>query len=224
MNCGAEPSMFGPRLLPVLLIACGFAALTGLTFAVGDPPVDAVDLKVLLLFRHPSDLLYPLGPSWLESSVRDLTNLGGPALISLVTACACALFLVAGRRGYALWLLSAVLGAFLISSGMKLWLARPGPAFLPHAVPTDPVAFPSGHATSAAATYLTVGVLAARDQARRRVRVLIWTLAGLLTLAIGLSRVYLGTHWPTDVLAGWILGTTWALLCWLVATRMERGT
>ena len=210
-------------VLALLPVAGGFVALAWLSLAVRDGGLVGFDREVLLLFRDPADPLYPLGPRWLESSVRDVTNLGGPALISLVTAAAAGLFLLAGRAGDAVWLLAAVVGAFLISLGLKVGIARPGPAFLPHSVPTDPVAFPSGHATSAAATYLTLGVLAARGQARARARVYLRSLGVLLTLAIGLSRVYLGTHWPTDVLAGWILGASWALSCWLVATRLERG-
>ena len=93
---------------------------------------------------------------------------------------------------------------------------------MPHGVEVYTASFPSGHATGAAATYLTLGALLARFQPQRRLKLYLIGLAATLTVAIGVSRVYLGVHWPTDVLAGWTLGTSWALLCWLVARVLQR--
>ena len=83
--------------------------------------------------------------------------------------------------------------------------------------------FPSGHATMAAVTYLTLGVLLARVQKRRRMKLYLLTVALILVLLVGFTRVYLGVHWPTDVLAGWCIGTAWALGCWLIATWLQSG-
>jgi undecaprenyl-diphosphatase len=93
---------------------------------------------------------------------------------------------------------------------------------VPHGTAVYTASFPSGHATGAAATYLTLGALLARFQPRRRLKIYLLALAVLLTVLIGLSRVYLGVHWPSDVLAGWTLGMSWALLCWLVARLLQR--
>ena len=110
----------------------------------------------------------------------------------------------------------------LLSSGLKGLFDRPRPDLVPHAVEVYTMSFPSGHATLSAVTYLTLGALLARVQPRRRVKAYLLGVAVLLAVLIGASRVYLGVHWPTDVLAGWCVGAAWAMLCWTVATWLQR--
>ena len=88
--------------------------------------------------------------------------------------------------------------------------------------PVYTASFPSGHATGSAAAYLTMGALLARFQRQRRLKIYLMSVAVLLTLMIGVSRLYLGVHWPTDVLAGWTLGSCWALMCWTIARQLQR--
>jgi undecaprenyl-diphosphatase len=129
---------------------------------------------------------------------------------------------LARKRGAALLVLASVGGGALLSTLLKLSFERPRPDLVPHAVAVYTASFPSGHAMLSAVTYLTLGTLLARIQPRRRLRAYIVAVAVLLTLLVGTSRVYLGVHWPTDVLAGWCLGAAWAMLCWAVALWLQR--
>ena len=149
--------------------------------------------------------------------MRDITALGGVTVTTLMTLVAAGFLVLSGKRHAALFVVVSIAGAALLSSGIKLGFERPRPDLVPHGVEVYTASFPSGHATGAAATYLTLGALLARFQSRRRLKVYLLSLAVLLTVLIGLSRLYLGVHWPSDVLAGWTLGASWALLCWLVA-------
>ena len=90
---------------------------------------------------------------------------------------------------------------------------------MPHLVDVGDLSFPSGHAMVSAVTYLTLGALLARTQRRRATRIFVMAAGILLAVIIGLSRIYLGVHYPTDVLAGWVAGALWALGCWLVSKR-----
>jgi undecaprenyl-diphosphatase len=96
-------------------------------------------------------------------------------------------------------------------------MERPRPELVSHLVEVQTSSFPSGHATLSAVVYLTIGALLAREQKSRRTRLYVMTVAILMALLIGCSRVYLGVHWPTDVLAGWAIGSGWAMLCWIAA-------
>lgn len=209
-------------LIAILVIAGGAWAFLGLADEIREGEQFRLDRAILLLFRNPADPSDPLGPAWLESAVRDVTALGGTVVVTLVTIAAVGFLFLAGRRGAAGFVLAAILGASLLSFGLKLGIERPRPDLVPHGVVVYTASFPSGHATGSAATYLTLGALLARFQPRRRLKVFILGYAVTLTVLIGLSRLYLGVHWPSDVLAGWTLGACWALLCWLAARWLQR--
>lgn len=176
----------------------------------------------LLLALRTSDPADPIGPAWLEASVVDLSALGGFAVLALLTLLAVGYLLTLKRWGGALLLLAATLSGTAISEGLKVGFNRPRPDLVAHIVETTSMSFPSGHAMLSAVTYLTLGALIARTQKRRRLRAYVLGAAITLTLIIGLSRIYLGVHWPTDVLAGWCLGAAWALACWAAATVIGR--
>jgi undecaprenyl-diphosphatase len=181
-----------------------------------------IDRALLLALRDPQNLADPLGPSWLEEAARDITGLGGYAVLTLVTAAVAIYLLMARKRGAAVLLIAAVVGGTLLSTALKLGFERPRPDLVPHATRIYTASFPSGHAMLSAVTYLTLGALLARVQERRRIKAFLIGLAVTLTLLVGASRVYLGVHWPSDVLAGWCVGAAWAALCWFVALQLQR--
>lgn len=176
----------------------------------------------LLLALRTDDPADPIGPRWLETSVMDISALGGFAVLALVTLFAVGYLLTLNKWRNALMLLVATLGGTAISEGLKMGFNRPRPDLVAHIVETTSMSFPSGHAMLSAVTYLTLGALIARTQEKRSLRGYVLGAAILVTLLIGLSRVYLGVHWPTDVLAGWCLGAAWALICWVAATWLTR--
>ena len=129
---------------------------------------------------------------------------------------------MARQRAAACWILTAVVAGVLLSNVLKLAFERPRPDIVPHAVHVFTTSFPSGHATFSAITYLTLGTLLASFHASLRFKVYFLSLAVLLTLAVGVSRIYLGVHYPTDVLAGWCVGAAWAALCWTIFNWLQR--
>jgi undecaprenyl-diphosphatase len=182
----------------------------------------AFDEAVLRALRNPVDPRDPIGPWWLEAMFRDITALGGTTVLTLITLCAIGYLLIDGKRAAALLVLASVGGGTLVSTLLKDLFARPRPELVAHLVEVRSLSFPSGHAMLSAVTFLTLGALLARVQERRRLKVYLLGVACMLTLLIGASRVYLGVHWPTDVLAGWCAGAAWALLCWLAALWLQR--
>lgn len=188
---------------------------------VGEGETRWFDASLLLALRT-SDPADPIGPRWFEAWVVDLSALGGFAVLGLATLFALGYLLAVRRWIDALMLLAATVGGAAISEGLKLGFNRPRPDLVAHIVETTSMSFPSGHAMLSAATYLTLGALIARTQERQRLRGYVLGAAIVLTLLIGVSRIYLGVHWPTDVLAGWCLGAAWALACWGVATWLTR--
>lgn len=189
---------------------------------VGEGEARGFDETLLMALRT-SDPADPIGPPWFEASVVDITALGGFAVLALIVLLAVGYLGVLRKWGDAALLLGATLGGTAISEGLKVGFARPRPDLVAHIVETTSMSFPSGHAMLSAVTYLTLGALLARTQERKRLRGYILGAAIAITLLIGASRVYLGVHWPTDVLAGWTLGAAWALACWALAAWLGRG-
>lgn len=212
------------RILIVFLVVviCGFAFLKlGSEIMEGDQ--FALDRLILLALRHRTDLAVPVGPGWLQTAMIDVTAIGGVTVLTLLTAIIAGYLIAARRNGTALFLLLAIAGGALASSLLKSGYARPRPDLVAHLVEAHTASFPSGHAMNSAITYLTLGALLARAEKDRRVRVYIITVAILLTVAVGTSRVYLGVHWPSDVLAGWCVGACWAATCSLLARALQRN-
>lgn len=181
-----------------------------------------LDRAILLGLRNPANLADPIGPTWLEEVARDFTGLGGHAVLGLVTLATLAYLVMTGRRATALLVLAAIGGGMVLSAGLKVGFERPRPDLVPHGTRVYTASFPSGHAMLSAITYLTLGALIARTQALRRVKSLFLGLAVSLTVIVGCSRIYLGVHWPSDVLAGWCVGAAWASLCWYAALLLQR--
>jgi undecaprenyl-diphosphatase len=197
----------------------GFMALAD---EVLEGETHALDEAILLALRSATDPSDPLGPGWLEELMRDITALGSTGVLTFITL-AVAGFLALDRKSHAaLFVVVAVGGGMLLSTALKLGFDRPRPDLVPHGSIVYTASFPSGHSMLAAVVYLTLGALLARVQPRFVLKLYLLGLAILLTVAVGTSRVYLGVHWPTDVLAGWAVGAAWALFCWAAALWLQR--
>ncbi len=210
------------------LLALSAVGLFGWLFVmiageVIDGDTMSFDKAILLALRTPGNLADPIGPTWLEESARDFTGLGGHAILGFVTLATIAYLVMTGRRGAA-WLVVVAIGGGMVASALlKVGFERPRPDLVPHEVRVYTASFPSGHAMLSAVTYLTLGALLARLHSSRRVKLFFLGLALVLTVVIGCSRVYLGVHWPSDVLAGWCCGAAWAAACWYAALLLQRG-
>ena len=208
-------------LLAVGGIAAGvwiFAALAG---EVGEGDTQVFDRTVLLALRQPGTLA-PLGPPAVQDAARDITALGGVAVLGLVTMIGAGFLILDGKGNMALFLCGSVVSGLIVGTMLKDIFQRPRPDLVPRAAYVSGASFPSGHSMMSALTYLTLGALLARSHERKRLKAYFLLLAVLLTVAIGVTRVYLGVHWPTDVLAGWTAGAVWASLCWLAARALQR--
>jgi undecaprenyl-diphosphatase len=206
----------------VAAVAGGLWIFFEVAEAVTQEEVRALDRAVLLAMREPSDPANPLGPRWVEEVGRDLTALGGTAVLALVSVAA-ALFLgMAGRPRSVVLLVVAIAGGQLLSLALKWGYGRPRPDLVPHQSYVYTASFPSGHSMMSAVVYLTLGALLARVLPRRRMKLLVILCALGATTLTGVSRVYLGVHWPTDVVAGWAMGASWAVACWLAADVLDR--
>lgn len=209
-------------LISLLVVAGGILVFLGLADEVHEGELERTDREILLLLRHADDPTDPLGPGWVEEAMRDITALGSVVVLTTITLAAALYLVLAGKTRVAWFLLLAVGGGVALAFGIKSGFARPRPDLVPHGARVFSASFPSAHSMLAAVTYLTLGALLASVQPHRRLKVYLIGLAVLVTVAVGFSRVYLGVHWPSDVLAGWALGASWAMLCWAVVLVLQR--
>jgi undecaprenyl-diphosphatase len=180
-----------------------------------------VDRAILLAFRTPGDLRVPIGPEWLREAMVDMTALGGFTVLTLLTAIVAGYLLVDRKPHVAAFTIGAVGGGALVSTFLKWLYARTRPDIVEHLVGVHSASFPSGHAMNSAVAFLTLAVLLARTRTERRVRIYLIGVAIALTLTVGFSRIYLGVHWPSDVMAGWTVGALWAVLCSVAAKALQ---
>jgi undecaprenyl-diphosphatase len=206
----------------VLLIVLGTWGFIGLADEVREGDTQHFDDWAVRSLRRADDPAQPIGPKWLAEVGRDITALGGVAVLSVVTAIVVGYYLILEKWRAALFVLFATLGGLILSSLLKNLFDRPRPQLVPHLSQVYTSSFPSGHSMLAATVYLTLGSLLMRLAPKRRLKFYYLLVAMTLTLLVGLSRVYMGVHYPTDVLAGWTAGLVWALLCWLTARTLQR--
>lgn len=213
------------RELTWLLVGLGscILVLVFLTLAgeVMEGETLAFDKKIVLGFRKADDPSLPIGPAWVTSVLLDLTALGGPTVITLVVLAVVGFLLLQTRYWTAFFIMITAFTGEAVSYAMKSVFARPRPTVVPHLREAFSSSFPSGHAMQSAIIYLTLGAILMRITDSRLTKVYCCTVAMLMTFLVGLSRVWLGVHYPTDVIAGWIVGLFWASLCWLVAQHYE---
>lgn len=179
------------------------------------------DEAVLLAFREESDHDDPIGPRWLEEMARDVTALGGTAVLAFTTVAVTGFFLLQRKWHLGIYVAAAVVTGLVASTLLKAGFDRPRPDLVEHGQAVYTASFPSGHSMLSAVAFLTLGALVAGAQKQRSLRFYILSLAIIVTVAVGISRVYLGVHWPSDVLGGWAAGTGWALSCWAVSQHLR---
>jgi undecaprenyl-diphosphatase len=205
--------------LIVLLAGWAFVALAG---EVTEGETSAFDRAVILSLRNPADLADPIGPPWVEELGRDITALGGVGVLTIVTVAVSVFLWLQGNRRTVALLLVSIGGGRIVSSLLKLAFDRPRPDLVPYGSIVHSTSFPSTHSMMATIAYLTLAILLARVQTSRAVKLYLISLAAFLAVIVGVSRVYLGVHWPTDVIAGWTVGILWAMGTFAVAEALER--
>jgi undecaprenyl-diphosphatase len=204
--------------------ACLFLLLFVLVASeVTEGDTQAFDVRVVQALRNPVDPARPIGPAWLEFSVLDLTALGSVTVLMLLVFGVAGFLVLQSRYQTALFVATTAASGELLSFVLKRVFDRPRPSVVPHLRNVTP-SFPSGHAMESAIVYLTLGAVLMRVAERRPTKIYCLCVAVFLTIVVGLSRVYLGVHYPTDVIAGWTVGFLWAAICWMVAERVERPT
>ena len=206
-------------LIMLASVAGGLFVLQRLTSEVLEGETFRFDEAILLALRRPGELAVPIGPAWLTHAVDDITSLGGVTVLSLLTVLITVYLMLDRRWPIAIFVFSSVLTGWLASTTLKILVARPRPDIVPHLVEVSDLSFPSGHAMVSAVTYLTLGALLARTQRYRSTRIFVMGAGVFLAVIVGLSRIYLGVHYPTDVFAGWCAGALWALGCWLISKQ-----
>lgn len=180
------------------------------------------DKRMLAGLRKADNPAQPIGPRWLEMAAFDITALGGPTVLGMTVLAVVGFLVLHGLYRNAAFVFLASVGGWLLNDLLKELFARPRPAVVPHLRQVMSLSFPSGHALTSAAVFLTLGALLMRVAQSRLVRFYCMFIAITATLLVGATRVYLGVHYPTDVLAGWLIGTSWALFCWLLERSLER--
>jgi undecaprenyl-diphosphatase len=175
------------------------------------------DEGLILMLRRPGDITRPVGPHWLAMAVTDLTGLGSIAILTVVVLGAVGLLVARKRSREAAMLFCASGSGLILLNILKVVFGRPRPPVAMHVVEVGNSSFPSGHAMLSAIVYLSLAMVFARGAEGESEGRFAVAAGVLVTLMVGVSRVYLGVHWPTDVIAGWALGAAWAMLWSLIA-------
>jgi undecaprenyl-diphosphatase len=212
-----------PLLVAQLVLMAAGAIFLAITVAVLMGETQAADEWMILALRSHGDLGTAIGPAWLTEAVITITTLGNNLTLVASVLLGVAWFHFRGDRNALRMILLVGIGGLLIMLVLKLSVGRPRPDVAPWLATADPWSFPSGHAMMTMAIFVALAVLVGRGIQHRRIRNILILAAIALSIAAGLTRVFLGVHYPSDVLAGWVLGIAWLAACWLWEARGRRG-
>ncbi|MEX2270354.1 MAG: phosphatase PAP2 family protein [Vicinamibacterales bacterium] len=209
-------------LAGALLVAIAGIVFLAVAGVVMEGDTQKLDEAIVQWFRRADDPGLPRGPAWLREVGIDITALGSSVVLLLLVLAVSGFLWIHRQRRLVLLLLVSTAGGFMINALMKAVFARPRPSVVPHLREVFTPSFPSGHAALSAIVYLTIGVLLFEVVQGRTARLYCLGVAMAATGLVGFSRVYLGVHYPSDVLAGWVTGVAWAATCWVAVQYIER--
>jgi undecaprenyl-diphosphatase len=213
--------IFSPifREIGILLALLVVVAGTWIFLEIADEIIEGGTQKFDLMAL---EILRAYHPPWLSPVLRDITSLGSLSVLFLVTASVAGFLLLQRDFRHMIFIIvSTGFGALLVIL-LKTVFARQRPdILLPVLLKETTPGFPSGHATMAAVVYLSIAAVLSRVEHSQKVRVYTILLAVLLTFLVGMTRVCLGVHYITDILAGWSIGFAWACLCWLFVRYLD---
>ncbi len=204
-------------LTAVIFLILGVLIFFAAAVAIQYPQIRDFDTSVFNFLRG-SDT----APVWIKLFMSDITTLGSGTVIFLLVIFIITYFIIIKRKAAALLILSASVGGGALTFILKSFFQRQRPSAIVYLVNVDSLSFPSGHSTISAAIYLSLAALLSLVYKKRVVRIYFISAASFLTFIIGYSRVYLGVHYPIDVIGGWSLGVAWASFCWLAAFYLQR--
>ncbi len=212
----------------LLILASGVVALAlvwifiALAGEVSEGDTRHFDERILNALRQDGNPSLLKGPWWLVVGAQDITALGSATVLGLTVLAITGYLVLQGLYRTGLFIFVATVGGWLLNSVLKQIFARARPDIVPHLREVSTLSFPSGHALTSAAVYLTLGALLMRIATGRLTKYYCIGVAMFVTFLVGCSRVLLGVHYPTDVLGGWLIGLSWALMCWTVERSLER--
>lgn len=210
-------------LTALLVLTGGVLAFVELADVMAEEDGRRFDRAILNMLRpFTEDPGRPWGPWWLHEAAADITSLGGIAVLGLFALVAMGFLIMMGKRLSAVLLVAGLAGGVVLSEGLKAVFERERPPAPFQVVETLNASFPSGHALLATVFYLTLGVMLTQAFPRRRFKAYALGVGVILALMVGVTRVYLGAHWATDVIAGWCVGAAWAMALWLTAYAVQR--
>lgn len=211
------------KLLFIFLsVVAGLLIFVSIANEVVEGETQHFDNDILKSLREPNDLSRPAFPDWLTQAMEDITSLGSGTVILLFTIIVTGYLLLQKKYYWLCLVLIATISGALLVWGLKEFIGRTRPSVVTHLLEEKSLSFPSGHSMMSAIVYLTQATLLSKLEKNRKAKIYIISIALLLTFLIGISRIYIGVHYPTDVLAGWIAGISWALLCWYIASILQR--
>jgi undecaprenyl-diphosphatase len=183
---------------------------------------DEIDNQILRVLRRPENPAIPIGPRWLPEVARDVTALGSGADLALASTFLVGFLCINRRFRAAGYVIASVGSGLLLCQFLKGFFVRRRPTAVAHLTHFDPESFPSGHSMGSAVVYLTLGGILSRQVRGWVAKFYFLSVALLLTMLVGISRLYLGVHYPTDVLAGWAAGSLWSSACAEAARWLQR--